>query len=205
MTITWLGHACFLLESGGYRLLLDPYREVPGLPDTEAEADAVFCSHGHFDHAHTQHVTLSGRGPGPFSVQEIPSFHDEVRGAKRGENCIRRFTAEDLTVVHLGDLGHQLDPRQLAAVGRADVLLLPIGGTYTLDGREAKAVVDAIAPRVVIPMHYRRGSVGFDVLETLEAFLPLFPQELVRVYDSSSLTLTADMPQQVAVLALPTA
>lgn len=205
MTITWLGHACFLLESGGYRLLLDPYREVPGLPDTEAEADAVFCSHGHFDHAHTQHVALSGRGAGPFSVQEIPSFHDEVRGAKRGENIIRRFTAEGLTVVHLGDLGHQLSPRQLAAVGRADVLLLPIGGTYTLDGREAKAVVDAIAPRVVIPMHYRRGSVGFDVLETLEDFLPLFPQELVRVYDGNSLTVTADMPQQVAVLALPTA
>lgn len=200
MTITWLGHACFLLESGDYRLLLDPYRDVPGLPDTAAEADAVFCSHGHFDHAYTERVALTGRGPGPFAVWELPCFHDEVQGAKRGENMIRRFTAEGLTVVHLGDLGHQLSSRQLADIGHCDALLIPIGGTYTLAPREAKAVVDAVAPRVVIPMHYRRGTMGFDVLETLEDFLPLFPRELVRVYDGSSLTLEKHIPEQVAVL-----
>lgn len=200
MTITWLGHACFLLESGGYRLLLDPYRDVPGLPDTAAEADAVFCSHGHFDHAYTARVTCTGRGLGPFSVREIPCFHDEVQGAKRGENMIRCFTAEGLTVVHLGDLGHQLSPQQLADISHCDALLIPIGGTYTLDPREAKTVVDAVAPRVVIPMHYRRGAMGFDVLETLEDFLPLFPQKLVRSYDGSSLTLEKHTPEQVAVL-----
>lgn len=200
MKITWLGHSCFVLDSGCCRLLLDPYQNVPGLPDTAAEADAVFCSHGHFDHAYTDRVTCTGRGLGPFSVREIPCFHDEVQGAKRGENMIRCFTAEGLAVVHLGDLGHQLSTQQLADIGQCDALLLPIGGTYTLDPREAKAACDAIAPRVVIPMHYRRGSVGFDVLETLEDFLPLFPPELVRVYDGSSLTLERDTPRQVAVL-----
>lgn len=200
MKITWLGHSCFVLESGGFRLLLDPYQNVPGLPDVTAEADAVYCSHGHFDHAYTAHVACSGRGAGPFAVREIPAFHDEVRGAKRGENMIRCFTAEGLTVVHLGDLGHPLDPQQLAAVSGCDALLLPIGGTYTLNAREAKAVADAAAPRVVVPMHYRCGSMGFDVLETLEDFLPLFPPELVRRCGGSTLDLTADTPRQVAVL-----
>lgn len=202
MTITWLGHSCFLLESGGFRVLLDPFRDVRGLPDVEAEADAVYCSHGHFDHAYTDRVHLTSGKESPFTVSEIPTFHDGKGGALRGENTVRRFAAGGVSVVHLGDLGHQLSPEQVRAIGPCDALLLPVGGTYTVDSAGAKAVADALGPRVIVPMHYRQGPVGFDVLSTLEDFLSQYPQDMVVRYPGNSLTLTPDMPRQVAALRL---
>lgn len=202
MTITWLGHSCFLLESGGFRILLDPFRDVPGLADVEAEADAVYCSHGHFDHAYTDRVRLTSGKENPFTVTEIPTFHDGKGGALRGENTVRRFEAQGVSAVHLGDLGHQLTPRQIQAIGPCDALLLPVGGTYTVDSAEAKAVAEAIGPRVIVPMHYRRGDVGFDVLTTLEDFLAQYPRDMAVRYPGNSLTLTPDMPLQIAALEL---
>ena len=203
MTITWLGHACFLLESGGYRVLIDPFQNVPGLPDTSEEVDAVYCSHGHFDHAYTDRVRLTAGKKNPFTVTEIPTFHDGKGGALRGENTVRRFEAEGVSVVHLGDLGHQLSPEQIQAAGPCDALLLPVGGTYTVDSGEARAVAEAIGPRVIVPMHYRRGDVGFDVLTTLEDFLAQYPGDMAVRCPGNSLTLTPDMPRQIAVLELP--
>ena len=203
MTITWLGHSCFLLESGGFRALLDPFRDVPGLADVEAEADAVYCSHGHFDHAYTDRVRLTSGRENPFTVTEIPTFHDGQGGALRGENTVRRFEAEGVSVVHLGDLGHQLSPEQVQAAGLCDALLLPVGGTYTVDSGEARAVAEAIGPRVIVPMHYRRGDVGFDVLTTLEDFLAQYPGDMAVRCPGNSLTLVPDMPRQIAVLELP--
>ena len=201
MTITWLGHSCFILESGGFRALLDPFRDVRGLRDVAAEADAVYCSHGHFDHAYTEKVHLTAGRENPFTVQELPTFHDGQGGALRGTNTIRKFTAGGLSVAHLGDLGHPLSPRQLAELGRCDALLIPVGGYYTIDAPAAKAVADAVGANVVVPMHYRMGPVGFDVLGTLEDFTGLYPPERVRRY-GNTLTLEPDMPPQVAVLTL---
>ncbi len=203
MIITWLGHSCFLLESGGFRVLLDPYKEVQGLPDIEAEADAVYCSHGHFDHAWTENVRLTAGKASPFTVKEIAAFHDDKGGALRGTNTVRTFTAGDVTVAHLGDLGHQLSAVQLADIGRCDAVLIPVGGFYTIDAAGAKAAADAIGAPVVIPMHYRKGGVGFDVLGTVEDFTKLYPQEQVKVYSTNVLELTRDTPRQVAVLSLP--
>lgn len=200
MTITWLGHSCFVLESGGYRILLDPYQSVPGLPDIEAEANAVYCSHGHFDHAYTEKVRLTTGKESPFTVREVSTFHDDQGGSLRGTNTVRCFSAEGVTVVHLGDLGHQLSGEQAEAVGSCDVLLIPVGGTYTVDAAGAKAVAEALKPRVIVPMHYRAGEKGFDNIDTVEPFLSLFPQELVRRYPGSVLTVEADTPKQVAVL-----
>ena len=200
MTITWLGHACFLLESGGYRILLDPFQGVPGLSDVSAEANDVYCSHGHFDHAYTDLVRLIPGDSNPFAVQEIPSFHDDKGGSLRGENIIRKCTAEDLSAVHLGDLGHQLSDEQIAAIGRCDLLFVPVGGIYTVDSTGAKAVVDALQPRVVIPMHFRTDTGGFDNIATVDGFLSHFSAEKICRYDSNVFTLTADSPAQVAVL-----
>lgn len=202
MTITWLGHSCFLLESSGFRVLLDPYRDVRGLPDIDTEADAVYCSHSHFDHAYTDHVRLSGRRDSPFTVEEIPTFHDDKGGALRGENTVRRFTAGGMTVVHLGDLGHPLSGEQAAAISPCDVLLLPVGGVYTVGPAAAKRVAEAAAPRVIVPMHYRSGTVGFDVLAPLEEFLVQYPPDQVVRYPGNTLTVRPDMPRQVAVLTL---
>lgn len=200
MTITWLGHSCFVLESGGFRVLLDPFRDVQGLADAALEADAVYCSHGHFDHAYTDQIRLTSGKENPFQVAEVPTFHDDQSGALRGGNTVRRFAAEGTRVVHAGDLGHQLSAGQLEAIGPCDVLLLPVGGTYTVDARTAKAVADALNPRVVVPMHYRKGSMGFDVLTTLEDFTSQYPPDLVRTYPGNTLTAAPGMERQVAVL-----
>ena len=203
MTITWLGHSCFVLESGGFRVLLDPYREVQGLSDIEAEADAVYCSHDHFDHGWTENVRLTSGKENPFTVREISTVHDDQGGALRGSNMVRTFTAEGLTVAHLGDLGHQLSASQLAEIGRCEAILIPVGGFYTIDAAQAKQAADAIGAGVVIPMHYRKGPVGFDVLGTLEDFLALYPREAVKTYPANTMSLTRETPRQVAVLALP--
>ena len=202
MKLTWLGHSCFMLESYGFQALLDPYRGIPGLPDICTTADAVYCSHGHFDHAYTDEVTLTSEKVNPFTVREIETFHDDQGGALRGRNTVRAFTSEGLTVVHLGDLGHQLTPEQAEKIGQCDVLLLPIGGTYTVDKNGARQVAEAINPHVIVPMHFRDGNTGLDILTTLDEFLDLYPVDRIRRYPGNVLELHPDITRQVAVLTL---
>ena len=201
MTITWLGHSCFALESGGYRVVIDPYQGVEGLPDTSTEANAVYCSHQHGDHAYTQGVRITEKAPSPFSVREVATCHDDQGGSLRGPNTVRCFTAEWLTVAHLGDLGHRLTAAQVEAIGPCYALLLPVGGYYTIDAPTAKAVAEQLRPRVIIPMHYRFGTHGLPVIGTVEDFTSLYPPQQVHVYDTSTFSLTADTAPQVAVLA----
>lgn len=202
MTITWLGHSCFLLEEGGFRALLDPYHEVQGLPDIEMEADAVYCSHDHFDHGYTDKVRLTSGKENPFTVVEVQTFHDDKGGTLRGNNMVRKFTAGGVSVAHLGDLGHSLSAEQLAALGHCDAVLIPVGGYFTIDAAGAKVVADAIGAPVVVPMHYRNGGVGFDVLSTVDDFTGLYPAGQVKRCSGNVLTLEKDMPKQVAVLTL---
>lgn len=180
MTVTWLGHACFLLEQDGYRIVTDPYTGVPGYPALEVEAHEVYCSHGHFDHNYTDAVTLLPKRESPFSVKEVSSFHDGERGALRGENTIRVFAAGGVRVCHLGDLGHSLSENQAEAVGKCDVLLVPVGGVFTVDAAGAKAVCDALRLRIAVPMHYRHAPYGLEKVSGAEDFLRLWPDGAVR-------------------------
>lgn len=205
MTITYLGHSCFRLEQDGFSLLIDPYCQVPGLPDIAGEADAVYCSHQHYDHNFTQQLRLTERQESPFSIRTVDVFHDDKGGALRGPNRIHIFTAGGVTAAHLGDLGHQLTAEQAAAIGPLDALLIPIGGTYTIDPTGAEAVAELLKPRVVVPMHYRIREIGLPVLCQVEDFLAFRPAGEIRRYDRegiSSLTLTAATPAQTAVLAI---
>ena len=202
MKLTWLGHACFLLEIGGLRVILDPCKGVPGGADTAGEADAVYCRPGHFDHCYTELLTVREKNASPFTVREIESFHDDKNGTLRGSNTIRALTAEGITVVHLGDLGHTLSGEQLANIGKCDVLLLPIGGTYTLDIAQAKAVADAVAPRVVIPMHYRRGEMGFEVLQTVEEFAAQYDGQSVHFLSDNTVELSEECLTRGGVVTL---
>ena len=120
-------------------------------------------------------------------------------GALRGTNTIHILAAEGLRVVHLGDLGHELSGEQLAPLRGCDALLIPVGGFYTIDAETAKRVADAIAPRVIVPMHYRHGSHGYDVIATAEDFLRLYPADEVHCLDGSSFELTPDAPRGVIV------
>ena len=198
MEIIWLGHACFALESAGYRVVLDPYT-TDRYPPLHTHADAVFCSHGHSDHNYVQAVELSGRKGSPFTVETVPTFHDALGGVLRGKNTMHVLRAEGLSVVHCGDLGHFPTDEQLAAISNADALLIPVGGFYTIDAAMAKRVADAAKPRVVVPMHYRHGSYGLRPVGTVEEFLKLWPAERIHRLSGSAFTLTASAPEGVVV------
>lgn len=202
MKITYMGHACFLLESGGYRLMLDPYQDLTGLEDISGEVNQVLCSHNHFDHNYTDRLVIT-EAPSPFTLQKVSVFHDEEGGRLRGTNLIHCVSAEGLRVVHLGDLGHLLTEDQIQPLFGCDILCLPVGGTYTVDSAQACRVMEQLRPRIVIPMHYFDGTHGVPGLEPVEHFLSLCDGDLVRCYDSATLTISADTPAQVAVLSFP--
>lgn len=197
MTITWLGHSCFVLEQDGYRIVLDPYF-VESYPALHVSAHEVLCSHGHRDHSFTEAVTRIADGKkSPFTVETVNTFHDEKQGTLRGENKMHILRTGGLTVVHAGDLGHELSDEQLAAVKGCDVLLLPVGGYYTIDAPTAKKIAGAIEPRVIVPMHYRFGAHGYDVIGTADEFTRLYDD--VQYLDNNTFELTADAPRGVLV------
>ena len=175
MRLTLYGHACFRAETEAGSVVFDPYSpgSVPGLTLPPLTADAVSCSHGHRDHNFSAGVRLSGKTPG-FALRAVPSFHDDQGGALRGENRITVLEAEGLRLVHLGDLGHELGEEQVRAIGRPDVLLIPVGGFYTIDAETAARVVQALRPRLAIPMHYRGAGFGYDVIGPVEDFAARF-------------------------------
>jgi L-ascorbate metabolism protein UlaG (beta-lactamase superfamily) len=180
MNITWLGHSCFLFEQDGYKIVTDPYTGVEGYPPLNVEAHEVFCSHHHFDHDAVDCVKLLPKQESPFTVREVETCHDDQGGALRGPNTIRVFTAGGVSVAHLGDLGHQLTKTQLAAIGKVDAVLVPVGGVYTVDAAGAKAVCDAISAKWVIPMHYRHAPYGLPNVGGVEDFLALWPTEQIH-------------------------
>lgn len=199
MKLTWNGHSCFTLETAEGSVVFDPYEDgyVPGLAPLSLSADLVLCSHGHRDHGAASLVKLTGRAPS-FRVEELHSFHDPERGALRGPDTIHIITAEGMRAAHLGDLGCDLDPEQRDALKGLDLLMIPVGGHYTIDAAKAHALVNELRPRVVVPMHYRSDTFGFDVLTRLEDYLALCG-EVVR-YPGNSLELTPETPAQTAIL-----
>ena len=180
MKLTWLGHACFLLEQDGYIILLDPYTGVEGYPPLKAAAHSVLCSHQHFDHNAVELVERLPRRESPFTVREIAAFHDDRGGAARGENTVRVLSAGGIAAAHLGDLGHQLSPEQITSIGPVDLVMIPVGGTYTVDAAGAKQVCEALRPRWIVPMHYRHTPYGLPNVSGVEEFLALWRPEQVH-------------------------
>ncbi len=181
MKIKWLGHACFLITTAdGVRILTDPFEESVGYKAIDVEADIVSTSHDHFDHNHVKAVRGSFSHyskPGAYSergvdIKGTASFHDGQKGAKRGTNVIFTFRADGLSVSHLGDLGHVLTDEQVKDVGNVDILLLPVGGNYTIDSRQALEVANLLKPKVIIPMHFKTPVLDFPI-DGVDKFLEL--------------------------------
>ena len=177
--LTWYGHSCFCLDLGpGGSVIFDPYSpgSVPGaeLPDG-LEADMVLCSHQHGDHNAADRVGITGHRPA-FQLTRLDSFHDGDQGAKRGKNIITLVEYAGFRAVHLGDQGCALSPGQVDALRNVDLLLIPVGGFFTIGPDEAAAICAQLQPRVTVPMHYRRGEMGFSVLTPVEAFSGKFAE-----------------------------
>ena len=174
MKITWYGHACFLLESESGSIVFDPFApgKVPGWELPALSADKVICSHSHADHNWAEGISLTGK---PFTgeILQIPSFHDDKRGLLRGKNLITLVKADGLCAVHMGDIGCPLTAKQIEALGHVDVIMIPVGGHYTVDAAQAWEIVQALKASIVIPMHFRGPDFGYDVISTFEPFLKL--------------------------------
>lgn len=200
MKIIWLGHACFAVESDDYRILLDPYTKVRGHEELQVSAHKTLCSHEHYDHNAREHIAMPLiERSCPFEIRTVDTYHDNEGGARRGKNTVHILCAEDLTVVHLGDLGHLLSQEQIEPFYGCDVLMIPVGGTYTIDAKQAKMVVEQVKPRVVIPMHYRHGRYGFTEIGTVEKFTDLFPAQCVHRLPGRELEIVSEMEPQIAV------
>lgn len=202
ITIQWLGHACFKIEKDGYSVVLDPFApgSVPGFRDIRTAAHLVLCSHGHHDHAFTEAVTLLPEAENPFTITKIETYHDDVCGAKRGQNTIHILDADGVRIVHFGDLGCALTAEQVQTLSGADVILIPVGGFYTIDAKQAKAIADQLGAKVVIPMHYRTERFGLQPIGTLEDFLALCEAPVRLEGDTFTV---GEVPAGVVVLIYP--
>ncbi len=180
--VTWLGQSLFLFEGGQVSLLTDPYGEGYGYPLPDVSADIVLVTHGHHDHSNVSIVkgnpeVLDG-APAPRTVRGvdirgIETAHDDKGGSERGTNWVFAWEMDGISFVHMGDIGHLPSPEQAAAIGRPDVLMLPVGGIYTVDAAGAAEVVRVLNPRVVIPMHYKTPDCLLPC-EGVEGFTALF-------------------------------
>ena len=200
MRISWLGHACFVVEHNDYRVVIDPFCDVPGYRDVKVEADKVLCSHGHFDHAYTDGVTLREGKERPFTVETVETFHDDREGTLRGMNTVHVLRTDDLTVVHLGDLGHVLAEEQAAKLRGCDVLMIPVGGFYTIDAVKARETAAQLNARIILPMHYKTEYNKDWPISGPEAFLSLYDSgQICR--DAEALRVTAaDMECQPKIV-----
>lgn len=200
MKIIWLGHASFLIETGNTRIITDPFDEPTGYRIPNISADLVTVSHNHHDHNSVDWVlgkpqVISSPGRSQFrdiEVLGIHSFHDQKKGRLRGTNTIFVIKAEGLAVCHLGDLGHILDPDQLEAIGKVDVLLAPVGGTYTITAAEAVRIVESVKPRVTIPMHFKTPPCTVDLVPVSD-----FIQHYDQVAKLPYLELSSQEPEQL--------
>jgi len=201
MKLTWYGHSCFRMESADGTVVFDPAENgrVPGyspLPE-DISADKVLCSHGHGDHNAAELIKLTGNTFGG-KITLIDSWHDDAEGKKRGSNVIAVVETEDLKAVHMGDLGCELNQEQVNALANPDVLMIPVGGFYTIDAKQARAIADLLKAKVVVPMHYRSGDRGYDVIATLDEFVSLSSN--VKEYLGGSIEVDGNTPAQTAVL-----
>lgn len=179
MKLRWFGQACFLIESRkGIRIITDPSDPSLGYKVPSLEADVVTVSHEHYDHNATEEVRGNPeivRGVGEKKVKDIAikgvnTFHDQARGTQRGRNTVFSFEIDGMKAVHLGDLGHVLTEEQIKVIGKVDILLIPVGGTFTIDAQEASEVVRQLKPKIIIPMHYKTPDIDLPI-EGAERFL----------------------------------
>ena len=198
--IKWLGHACYKIYFDDIQCVIDPFEKgyVPGYRDISTSADIILASHKHNDHCGLNEVQQLLRMVHGVTVTKVDTFHDDKNGALRGKNIVHVLEYNGIKVAHFGDIGHILTEEQLQQIGNVDVAIVPIGGTYTVRAPEAKTICEQVNAKVIIPMHYRSGGQGFDVLETTEEFENLFDN--VKHYDSDEYVVPEESVSEVAIL-----
>ena len=207
MRLEWIGHACFQLAAqDGTTVITDPYDESVGIDMVPLQADLITMSHEHHDHCEASMIVgrpVIARGTqevqvGSVMAKAVSSYHDDAQGAKRGGNVIRIFEIDGMKVVHMGDQGCMPDEDVLEAIANADVMMIPVGGTYTVDAAGAKAIIEAAKPRCVIPMHVRTKRCPYPIAP-VDGFLALMGAEDASAYSVIELS-EEHIPQGVLLM-----
>ena len=180
MKIRWLGHSCFEIKTSFY-ILTDPFDNSVSYTFDPAEIQIVTESHQHHDHnAHDRvrgdPAVVKTAGEHAFDdvmIKGYKTYHDKDMGKKRGGNIVFQIISKGITITHLGDLGHMPEPDTLQKLSDTDILMIPVGGTYTIDANEAIKVIELIKPNVVIPMHYKSEKCDFPI-DPLSKFTDAF-------------------------------
>lgn len=182
MELTYIGHSCFKMKSKDSSIIIDPYDpKFTGLKLPKLDANILIITHEHLDHNYREGVsnfTHIIEAPGEYEISGIfingiSTFHDDKKGVERGKNTIYCIELEDMTVLHLGDLGHELSEQTIEKLPIVDILLIPVGGGFTIDAKTASKVISSLEPKIVIPMHYKSNQNPdiSDSLAPLEKFL----------------------------------
>jgi L-ascorbate metabolism protein UlaG (beta-lactamase superfamily) len=214
MKITWYGHAAFKVTTeAGTRIILDPYESgafdgALSYGKIADEADIVITSHDHADHNDTKDIKGSFtliKQPGDYTVKDakiktIPTYHDPSQGKERGNNLISLIEVDGLKLAHMGDLGHELESDTLKTLGKVDILLLPVGGFFTIDPAQAARITNALTPTFTLPMHYKTDKCAFPIAP-VEDFTKSFKS--VRTIKGSELEIKkADLPANAEIILL---
>lgn len=205
MYIIWLGHACFKIQDkigpDGITIVTDPFDKRIGLKPPQFEANIITVSHDHYDHNNVGAIRgnpyiINAAGEYDIKgvlVEGVESYHDEKEGTERGNNVIYRIEIDNISITHLGDLGTVLDDKQQGRLVGTDILLIPVGGKYTIGAKKAVEVVSQIEPRLVIPMHYRVPGLKIDI-EGVDKFIKELG--LKPTYEDKLKISKKDLPQE---------
>jgi len=189
MVIEWLGHSCFKITlKNGLRILTDPYGPEVGYTAKDVEVDVVTVSHDHFDHNNLSHAkgeytlvnTPGTHTVGDLVIEGIETWHDHSQGAHRGTNIVYKYSINGMSVCHMGDLGCIPDDAFYNTLGKVDILMIPVGGNYTIDAHEALTICEHIRPNIIIPMHFKTPDTDMDIAPLHE-----FLDAVGREYDVS--------------------
>lgn len=210
MVIRQIHHAEFLIVTeSGFRIVTDPYDSSCGYPVEPVKADAVLVSHGHHDHNAVENISgnpavISEKGtfsPDPMiRVTSIRGYHDDEQGEKRGTTLMFLIEAEGLRVVHLGDLGCALNEEQVRKLFRPDILMIPVGGFFTIDGKQAAETAKTLAARTVLPMHYKTDYIAGWPISGPEDFLNAYSGQTVFRNSEALRVTSGDMECQPRVV-----
>ena len=213
MELTYIGHSCFKIKTKDLTLVIDPYNPKDvGYSLPKMSADVVLTTHNHADHNFVEGVEdckLVIDRPGEYEkadvfIYGISTFHDEKSGGDRGLNTIYLIEADGINILHLGDLGHELSDETLEKLSTVDVLLIPVGGTYTIDAEKATEIISEIEPAYVVPMHYKTSDLkGIEGLDPVEKFLDEMGKDKnVQKLDKLVLRTRSDIPEDTEVIIL---
>ena len=204
-----MGHSSFLIKGKEVTVVTDPFDpKKVGFKFPEVEADIITVSHDHEDHNFVEGIggePFVISGPGEYEVKGVrvfgvPAFHDEKKGAERGKTILYLIEMDDLSLVHLGDLGHKLEHNQVEELNSVDILMVPVGGKFTINAETAAEVVAQLEPYIVLPMHFKSPGRN-EVLDPVEKFLEQMGEENVRREKKLKVT-KSSLPEDTEVVVL---